>query len=308
MFKTGGVTLLLLVGLSPLHVSAVEGGSSNYLPGLYGDIALAVAPANGISIRNDVYHYSGEAGASIRSGLIQAEIDVDVTYNFLSLMHKPGINIFGAQYAYGLTLPYGKTDVKAQLSVGPSTVGREDEEYGLGDIALLPAIFYWNNDNFHYYISQWVVAPTGDYSTSNLANTGLNYWTFVTDFAMTYLNEETGQDYSFVLGYNYNTENDDTSYQSGEEIHIDYALNQFLSEDLSIGIHGFYYKQISDDSGSGALLGDFKGKAAGIGPAVMWIPKQYEGRVAFVAKWINEYNVEKRLDGDHVFMSFMMSF
>jgi hypothetical protein len=57
----------------------------------------------------------------------------------------------------------------------------------------------------------------------------------------------------------------------------------------------------------GALLGDFKAEAAGIGPAVMWIPPQYEGKVAFVAKWINEYHAENRLEGDHVFVSFMAS-
>ena len=72
-------------------------------------------------------------------------------------------------------------------------------------------------------------------------------------------------------------------------------------------MHGFYFKQLSGDSGDGALLGDFKAEAAGAGPAVMWIPPQYEGKVAFVAKWLNEYDTENRLEGDHVFLSFMMS-
>jgi hypothetical protein len=34
---------------------------------------------------------------------------------------------------------------------------------------------------------------------------------------------------------------------------------------------------------------------------------QYEGGVAFVAKWLNEYDVENRLEDDHIFLSFMMS-
>ena len=32
-----------------------------------------------------------------------------------------------------------------------------------------------------------------------------------------------------------------------------------------------------------------------------------EGKVAFVAKWLNEYHAENRLEGDHVFLSFMAS-
>ena len=42
-------------------------------------------------------------------------------------------------------------------------------------------------------------------------------------------------------------------------------------------------------------------------PALMWMPPQYQGEVAFVAKWLSEYDTENRLEGDHVFLSFMMS-
>jgi len=48
-------------------------------------------------------------------------------------------------------------------------------------------------------------------------------------------------------------------------------------------------------------------EASGIGLALMWIPPQYEGEIAFVAKWLNEFDTENRLEGDHVFLSFMMS-
>lgn len=200
-------------------------------------------------------------------------------------------------------------DISGELSAGPASVDFSDDKTSYGDITLVPGIFYWNNgDKLHFTQSFYIVAPVGDYDDSDLANTGLNYWTFETDFAMTYLNQETGQDYSVVLGYGYNTENDDTDYKSGDEWHVDYMFNQFLSESWAIGLHGFYYRQISGDSGDGALLGDFKAEAAGIGPAVMWVPPKCEGRVTFVAKWLSEYDSENRLEGDHVFLSFMMSF
>jgi hypothetical protein len=76
---------------------------------------------------------------------------------------------------------------------------------------------------------------------------------------------------------------------------------------LAIGDLGFYYEQLSGHSGDGALLGDFKAEASGIGPALMWVPAQYEGEVAFVAKWLSEYDTKNRLEGDHVYLSFMMS-
>ena len=299
--------LLLCYAVFTGYAFAAEGGYSNYIPGFYGDLALAVEPADGLSLRNDVYFYSAEADESVRSGLIETGIDIDLTFDYLTLLYKPGNEVFGARYAFGVAFAYGKVDLEGDISVGPFSGSFSDDKTAFGDITLIPGVFYWNNgDKWHFSQSFYVAVPVGDYDEDDAANTGLNYWTFETDFAATYLNQETGQDYSVVVGYGYNTENDDTDYQSGDEFHIDYVFNQFLSESLAIGVHGFYFKQLSGDSGDGALLGDFKAEASGIGPAVMWIPPKYKGKVAFVAKWLSEYDVENRLEGDHVFLSFMM--
>ena len=45
-----------------------------------------------------------------------------------------------------------------------------------------------------------------------------------------------------VIGYGYNTKNDDTDYQSGDEVHIDFVFNQILSESFAVGLHGIYYR------------------------------------------------------------------
>ena len=47
-------------------VSASEGGYSNYIPGFYGDIALAVEPADGLSLRNGVYFIVPRPRVSVR--------------------------------------------------------------------------------------------------------------------------------------------------------------------------------------------------------------------------------------------------
>ncbi len=81
-------------------------------------------------------------------------------------------------------------------------------------------------------------------------------------------------------------------------------LNQFLSESLAIGVQGFYLKQVTGDSGSGARLGSFKAEAAGIGPAVLWTTDRFGPEITFIAKWLHEYHEEHRLEGDHFFLSF----
>ncbi len=299
------VMVYLLLGSTQLH--AAEGGYSNYIPGFYGDFALGVAPGEGLSMRNDVYFYRADEDFVVKSGKIVADLDLDLTFNYLTLVQNPGVELFGADYIFGATFVVGKVDLEAGLTAEAGSVDVSDDKTSYGDITFVPGAFYWNDgDKLNYSWSTYVVAPVGDWDEDDLANTGLNFWTFETDLAVNYLNEATGQDYSVVIGYGYNTENDDTKYKSGDEAHIDFNLNQFLSESWAIGVNGFFYRQLSGDSGDGALLGDFKGEASGIGAQVMWMPPKYKGDMALVGKWIHEYNSENRMDGDHVFLSFMM--
>jgi hypothetical protein len=188
-----------------------------------------------------VYFYSAEADKSVRSGQIEAGIDIDLTFDYLTLLYKPGIEVFGARYAFGASFAYGKVDIEGDISVGLFSGSFSDDKTAFGDLTLIPGVFYWNNgDKLRFSQSFFLVVPVGDYDEDDGANTGLNYYTFETDFAMTYLDPETGQDYSIVIGYGYNSENGDTDYQSGDEFHIDYVINQFLSESWAVGLHGFY--------------------------------------------------------------------
>ena len=157
-------------------------------------------------------------------------------------------------------------------------------------------------------LAQYVIAPTGDYDKNNLINRGLNYWSFDSNVAINYLNPDSGQDYALNVGYIYNTENDDTDYQSGQEVHIDLLLNQFLSETFAIGIHAFHLHQITGDTGDGALLGGYKARISGVGPALMWSWTSGESQLALSAKWLYEFDAENRMEGNHAFISLMGSF
>ena len=297
----------LIIALSDMEARAAEGGYSNYIPGTYGDFAMALAPSETWTLRNDVYFYDADTTRSVRSGAIEAGTDLQFLMNFTTLVVKPDIQVFGAQYALGAFLPLMlNLDLDASLSIGDTVISGSDSATGLGDIVLIPLLLYWNKGNFHTNFGLSVVTPTGDYDTKNLINNGLNYWSFDTNFALTYLNPETGRDLSFNIGYIYNTENQDTDYQTGQEVHLDVALNQFLSETFAVGIQGFFLKQITGDSGSGALLGDFKAEAVGIGPAILWTTKIGKQDVSFIAKWLHEFHAENRLEGDSIFLTFAL--
>jgi hypothetical protein len=295
-----------VIALTGKDARAAEGGYSNYIPGTYGDFGMALAPSETWTLRNDSYYYDASTDRSVRSGKLEVGVDLQFLMNFTTLLYKPGIEVFGAQFAAGVFVPIVDLDLDARLSTGGMTASASDSATGLGDIALIPIALYWNKGNIYTSFTQLIIAPTGDYDVDNLINEGLNYWSFDTNFALTYLNPDTGHDFSFNIGHIYNTENDDTDYQTGQELHLDVVFNQFLTETFAVGLHGFYLKQITGDSGSGTLLGGFKAEVAGVGPALLWTTKVGDQEVSFIAKWLHEFHAENRLEGDHVFLSFAL--
>ena len=299
---TGSLLGVSITFLTTLQAHAAEGGYSNYLPGTYGDFGLALEPPGKLTLRNDVYYYGADTSRALRGGNLQTGIELDFLLNMTTLLYKPEVKVFGSQYAFGAMIPL----VHAELDATVGGLSVSDDTTGLGDITLIPGIFFWSCGKAHMSLAQFIIAPTGDYSVNNAVNPGLNYWTFDTNFAFTWLDEEKGREFSFNLGHTYNTENDATNYQTGQEIHLDVAINQYLSETLAVGLQGFYLNQITGDSGSGALLGDFQARASGIGPAIMWATQMGDQDVTFIAKWLHEFDADKRIEGDHVFLSLAM--
>ena len=298
---------LLMMLAFPCKPYAAEGGYSNYIPGTYGDFGMAVVPNEKWTVRNDVYSYSADISKAIVSGELKSEIKLDLLMDFTTVLYTPGFELFGAQYAAGIFNTYIiDNEIQAKVSLEDLHRREEDSASGLNDMTFIPFALYWHEGNIHWTASQFIVAPTGDYNVNNAMNTGLNYWTFDNNFALEYLNPKTGRDLAFNLGYIYNTENNKTNYHTGQELHLDVVLNQFISESFAVGLQGFYLKQITGDHGSGAQLGSFKGEAAGIGPALLWSRDFGRQNVTFIAKWLHEFHAKNRLEGDHVFLSFVL--
>ena len=291
---------------------AAEGGYSNYIPGTYGDFSMAVEPPDSLTLRNDLYYYQADDQRSVRAGRIDLGAELTFLVNLTTLLYKPDLRLGEIQYAFGALIPLVKNEIEGSLSIGPGDMGGKtsdtSDSAGLGDIVLVPCVLYWNSDNLHANFSQFIVAPTGDYDEEDPINTSLNYWSFDSNIALTYLNPASGWELSANVGYIYNTENSDTDYQSGEEVHMDFAVNHYLSDSFAIGIHGFHLEQISGDSGDGALLGNFEAQASGVGPALLWSTNSAGRPISLIAKWLHEYDAERRIKGDHFIVSIALGF
>ena len=114
---------------------------------------------------------------------------------------------------------------------------------------------------------------------------------------LTYFNPATGHEFSGVLGFTYNFENQSTQYQNGVDMHMDRGASQYLTKQFQIGLVGYVYKEIGCDSGSGDRVGCFQSQVVGVGPQVGFVfpVGDIQGYLNF--KDYNEFAAENRPDG-----------
>jgi len=283
------------------RVDAAEAGFSHFLPGMAGDIAIAQSPQPGLQVANTVWIQSGNAGATVLQGLVGFDLDTTTVLDIVIGAYTFESAFTRGTYTIGAVVPFGHAALDATITfpVRPPIQASEDS-FHLSDIFLLPVQLNWSVGDFSFKLAEAVIAPTGGYDLDEVVNLGRNYWSFDTVGAATWLGSKTGTEVSIVPGIMFNTRNQHTDYKTGTEFHLDFTLNQFLSETFALGLRGYYYRQVTGDSGSGARLGDFESRAVGIGPGLFWRPKELDGRLAFVGKWIHDLSAKYRFESDYV--------
>jgi hypothetical protein len=231
----------------------------------------------------------------------------------LTLLWRPEWELApGWSYAMSTTLPHVNLEVAGNLTVGNATVRRSTSVSGLGDIVLIPAqLNYTFSPDLHFDFRTAFYAPTGSYQLGRLANTGKNFWTFEPTAALLYFGQKNGREASLFAGFDFNSENDATHYQSGTQFHLDGTLAQHfpLAGGLAgVGLSAFYYDQITGDSGSGATLGDFQGHTVGYGPVASFVTKAGKTDLIVELKWLRETDTKNRLQGDYLWAKVVFKF
>ncbi len=295
-------------------VYADEGGAGRYVPGNAATL-IDLPPTKGGWVIEPLYlHYSGDAAASKRfpnAGLVTSNLDVTSDAFILGGLYTFESPILGSHYTVGAFLPYQWMSVTAKIQALGYSIPRKEKTDGIGDITLIPAMMAWKFDSWQISTFLPIYAPTGDFKKGSFANVGKNYWTFDPTLQFSYNNQKSGFNASVFTGVMLNTKNEKTDYQSGSSFHVDASVQQLLpvgSGFLSLGFNAFYYEQFEGDSGAGAKLGSFKGKTAGIGPALGYILPIGENTLVLEARWLPELETRKRLEGDFLLFKLVYQF
>lgn len=309
--------LLIALSLGSFtNARAEESGSGHYLPGAAASFIDALPGRPGLAVVNFFTFYDASASASRQlpfGGSITAGIDATVYADTLAGIYTTPLKLLGGDYAVGLAFPFVRVDVEGTVTIGPITGAISDEASGPGDMTLYPFMLGWTDldGDLKYDLRLGIYAPTGDFDVGALANVGKNFWTFEPMVTLSYLSSKIGLEVSAYAGLDFNTNNDDTDYQTGDQFHLDMTVAQHLplfGGFIGVGANGFYYQQISGDSGSGAKLGDFEGRTVGVGPVLSYAMKIDKSDLVAEVKWLPELDVENRLEGDYVWFKLAMAF
>jgi hypothetical protein len=307
---------LLGCALVAATAPAEEGGSGHYMPGSMSSFVDGVPPGETFIARYNLLYYNGSVSADVPLPIGgQSTLGASATSwaQGLSLLWRPPIDL-GDRWSYALsaTIPFVWMNVSANVTSGPLTGNRSSSLNGLGDLVLMPLMLNYNiNSNLNVNFRTGIYAPTGDYEVGRLANTGKNFWTFEPTLGLMYFGVNNGREASVFVGVDFNTENPDTSYQSGTQFHVDGTLAQhfpLFGGLAGVGVNGFWYDQITGDSGSGANFGDFEARTTGVGPVASYVFKL--GKVDLLAevKWLHEVDTTRRLEGDIVWFKLVAKF
>src|SRR5262249_55112832 len=91
------------------------------------------------------------------------------------------------------------------------------------------------------------------------------------------------------------------------DFHLDWGASQFLSKEVFVGLVGYFFNQVTGDSGPGARLGDFQSRVAGIGPQLgTFIP--LGGAQGFLGlKGYKEFGAQNRPPGWNFWLTLAIS-
>jgi hypothetical protein len=331
LWRLGATLFALLVAAvsTTNRALADEDGVSFWIPGFFG--SLAAAPQQpGWALTSILYNTnvsaSGNAAVAreITIGRFNPTINIsananlhaDATIGFVAPSYTFATPFLGGQASAILLFGYGNNDTSLNASATATTdipplsitrsVALQQDTSGFTD--LIPMLTdRWNAgvNNYMVYITGDI--PVGLYSSSNLANIGIGHGAIDGGVGYTYFDPKTGHEFSAVAGLTGNFENHSTNYTNGIDFHLDWGASQFLTKQLQVGLVGYFYEQLTGDSGCAPVLCPFESRVIGIGPQIGYI-FPVAGMQGYVnLKGYGEFANENRPAGWNVWLTFVLS-
>jgi hypothetical protein len=291
-----------MLAVLAVPVMAVENALGRTIPGIWVHPRMGVVPTGpNFSFTVIPLGYTGSIGrpqilrVTALAGTFVDKVSADISENVLV-----------PQYVYKTENP--KIGLASTLYLpityrSATTSSTTFTDAGLADVFFSPlTVGIHFSENNHLAIDTKVWAPTGTFAIGDLANLGMNAWTFTPNLAHTYMWKKRGLEVDNYVAFDIYLQNPTIKYTSGTVFHWDGMLFQYFSERGGLGAIISHETQISRDRGRLAdRLNGFQGNAWGAGPMVMYALK--DQRIILQFRWIPEFHVTNLLKGNALLLS-----
>ena len=294
--------VLVLCWMVKSEALAVEGGLGRPISGMQiTPYAGLVPPEPGLAVLAGETYYEGSIGGALSvpiAGLLVANLDMKAAFTPISLLYIWPTPTKTWNFASVASFPLAWLEVEATTSLGPITIRKKDSTFGLFDLAFTPIVashHFSQTDHLAFDFTFW--APTGDFKTGRLVNLSLNNWTFIPGVGYTKIIPEANIELSGIWDMEFYTENPDTNFQNGIISDLEVLAIKRFKCGFGIGFIESWIQQVTDDE-SALTPNGFVGRAFGIGPIVTYSTKLGKSHLDFSARWIHDFDVSNRVEGD----------
>ncbi|NAT57225.1 phenol degradation protein meta [Pseudomonas syringae pv. actinidifoliorum] len=302
-----GAGLLIAQGAGAYDLPVVNLGLTSFLDG-------GLPAGSGWYLQEYFQNYSADRlrdkdGKAL--GLPKQELDYQVAVTQLSYLSN--VRLGNASLGLNAVLPV-VTRMKVDDGLNNAALRGQT---GMGDLLIGPFIQFDpvmgpDGPRFVHRIELQVNLPTGEYDDKHAINPGNNAWSFNPYWAATYWFTPKWTA-SVRAHYLYNGKNDDpaqsfgavSDIQAGQALHANFATEYAVTDQLRLGINGYWLKQITDTQVDGHDVSGRREKVWAIGPGAMYSFSQNDH--VFVNAYF-EQDVENRPDGSRVQMRYVHHF
>jgi hypothetical protein len=225
------VFVIGVAAFSPPRAIADEGGVSFWTPGTYGSLA-AVPGVPGWSFSTYYYYDSVSAGRGVefvRGGGIEAGVKSRVDFQYVNPSYVFATPVFGGRASLSMGALVGANTTSAfgavtGLNGNSVSARRSDSVFGVGDLYPNGSLAWnWGVNNVMTHLTGDI--PVGLYNSQQLSNLGIGHGAIDGGVGYTYFDQQTGHEFSAVIGATYNLINPSTQYQNGIDGHLGWGAS-----------------------------------------------------------------------------------